>query len=345
MRSVGVVAFLTILAATVACRESTVEGTPTLWAGPQADGVRDVHTPEWQDVWHLGEGDEPLLARPRLLTAGDSIAVWWDDYLHHVAAVDARDGRLLWLFGREGNGPDEFRDVGDLRVDRDGAVVVLDSDNRRLTRISPQGRRLSLTPLPDGYWRGLAPQPDGSWIISGNDPERPFLHLASDGTTARRFPVPWEDFSRLSYVQRQGRVVASPDGRWIFAFLLGNGWFPHRGVEALSYVGQSIEHMAFPAVVVTRSRGERVTALPARTNCGLCEGTIRGDTLMMLFGGPGRLANSVLDQYRWDDGTYLGSVILPQPATGLAMSGDILLLNVASLEPRIQAFRRSTPPL
>lgn len=336
---------LLLSAVTVAsCSEPGSQAAVSLWSGPQADGERTIATPEWQDVWTIGEGGSPLLAHPRLLAAGDTMVVWWDDYTYQLAAVDARDGSALWLVGKKGEGPEEFSDVRALQIDGDGSVVVLDVGNRRLSRISPLGQPIGATRLPEGFWNGLALLDDGTVVIAG-DADVPFVTLSASGQVVGSIEVPWDGYKRLAFIQRQGALVPGRGGRWLYSFQLGDGWFPFDGLESLNYLGHNIEHMEFPPVVVSGSRRESTTTLSGVTNCSACDGMIRGDTVVFLYGGDGKWANSILDQYRWSDGAYLRSLVLPQPAREFAWSGDILILNVNSTTPRMQAFRVSNGDL
>lgn len=333
---VGLLAPLLVLVAW-ACGEGASAPAEAMWSGPQPPGERTLVERRWSERWVVGGPGDPLLARPRHLTALDSSVVWWDDYDHAVLAV-SRDGQLLWRFGREGEGPGEFLDVADVAVTGEG-LFLLDSDLGRITRLSPDGRLLGELRLPEGYWRGLAPQPDGSVILAGVDDEHPFVRVDSAGEVLERVGPPWAGFRRLPLIQRQGSVVAHGDGRWAYAFLVGNGWMPFHGTESLAYLGRSIEHTDFPDMVVVGTRSERITKLTTRPNCSVCSGWLAGDTLAVLFGGGDTLANRVIDRYAWSDGRYLDSVVLPAPALGVAeVERGLVVVLEDGLEPRIVGY-------
>lgn len=337
MRSSGLEALLLTLLLAAAC-DDAADPPASLWSGPQEPGERTFVERSWEKAWEIGEGDEPLLASPLHLTARDSVVVWWDGYLHRVQAVDTA-GRILWSFGREGEGPGEFGSVGDVEIDGDGSVVVLDSDNGRFVRISPEGRHLETVPLPEGYWRGLVLVPDGSMILYSFNRSPPFVRVSGTGEAIEEFGPPWEPFEDLSTLQSQGRLVSAVDGRWLYGFMLGNGWFPFDGSEPLGYTGRSIEHVDFPQVVRVSSGGGRVTRMASRPNCTMCAGVIEGDTLVVLFGGQSEHLNRVLDRYGWSDGRYMDSVLLPRRASEMARTGGLTILYTASPLPTLSAFR------
>ncbi len=335
-RGVAVLALVTALG----CETGPSEA-PRLWSGPLAPGERTFEAVEWTLEWELGDDPSLLLASPRHLTSLDSLVVWWDDFDHQVFAVGA-DGALRWTFGREGKGPDEFSSMGDLAVDATGNILALDSDNGRLTRISPMGERLELMPLPEGYWRSLAPQPDGAIVLAGVDGEQPFALLGPGGSLQARFGIPWEGFAELALIQRQGRLVDHRDGRWAYAFIVGNGWFPYRGSEPMGYIGQNIEHTDFPEMVVVATRNSRVSRLAERPSCSSCAGWMSGDTLSVLFGGYGEHANRLVDRYALSDGAYLGSLLLPTPAVDVIAAAELTVVLDAGMEPRLRAYSRQS---
>lgn len=340
----GIAAILPLLLVAWGCGSRSSAPAESMWSGPQSPGERTIVERSWTEAWVVGGPGDPLLARPMHLTALDSTVVWWDAYDHAVVAA-SRNGEILWRFGREGEGPGEFLDVADVAVGVDRVLLVLDSDQGRITRLSRDGRLLGHQRLPEGYWRGLAPQPDGSVVLAGVDATEPFVRVDwvdSAGKALERLEASWAGFRNLSLIQRQGAIVAGADGRWAYAFLIGNGWMPFHGTEPLAYLGRSVEHTDFPDMVVVGTRSERVTKLTTRPNCSVCSGWIAGDTLHVLFGGAGDTANRVVDRYAWSDGRYLDSVVLPAPALDLAALDGLLVVLEDGLEPRIAAYVPST---
>ncbi|MDX1645714.1 MAG: hypothetical protein R3304_01120 [Longimicrobiales bacterium] len=338
--------FATLMVATLftSCQEVASPGDATLWSAPQEPGRREVLTPEWRESWSVGGQADALLASPRHLTSLDTLVVWWDDYDHALLAVGGEDGVLRWRFGREGQGPGEFLDVGDVAVDAAGTLIVLDSDLGRITRLGPTGAVVRQIRLPEGYWRSVAPLPDGSFVLAGVDAARPFVQVDPKGRVLDRFGAPWAGFAGLSLIQRQGSVISAPDGRWAYAFLIGNGWLPFRGISPVDPPGQAIEHTSFPELIVVGSRRERITKLVSRPSCSTCSGWLRGDTLQVLFGGDSEHAHRVVDRYLWTGGRYLSSLRLPVEAVeAVGVAGRMVLLERA-LEPRLVAYAPVSTP-
>jgi len=308
-----------------------------LWTGPQAGGQRVLGEPEWESLWVIGTSEDEILARPGLLAVRDSLIVWWDYFDRQVTAATL-EGDILWRFGGPGEGPGEFESVGAVAIDEDATIVVLDSDNQRLTRLSQEGALMSMDRLPEGYWRGLSLQPSREVVISGYDAEA-FAWLDSTGEVLRRFDPPWAGFGPLSTIQKQGKLLTGSAGRWAYAFLIGNGWFPYRGAEALPYLGQSVEHTVFPGLVVTRSGGDTSTRFAQSPTGSTVSGWIEGDTLNIFFEGESTYARQILDQYSWADGRYLRSLVLPVFAQSVAGQDGLIIAIVNDPAPTIRAFR------
>lgn len=62
---------------------------------------------------------------------------------HKIAAFDF-SGALVWSVGKRGNGNDEFNYPTSVAVDKDGNIIVCDSMNARIVRLTPEGKPLSL---------------------------------------------------------------------------------------------------------------------------------------------------------------------------------------------------------
>lgn len=341
------------------------EGRP-LWTGGQANGERTMVSAEWEERWTLGGPDDDLLAGPSAITAMDGGIVLGDMYDGRVLAVGL-DGAIRWSFGRKGDGPGEFRRIQSIQVDREGVIHVLDGENRRITLLGGDGAWLGDVSVPDGMWFSLVPLEDG-YILEGSDPDVPFRRVIVDapGATAPRptadsgasapgppasaprswtvepdgpaFGLPWDGFPDLHFLQRQGHVIASRDGRWAYAFSFGNGWFPHRGPRPLDYLGQNVEHADFPQVVTVTSSGDRSTRLRERPGCTHCSGWITGDTVHFHVGGRTGDAFRLVDRYDWESGAYLNTLRLPARANRAVQVGDTYVLLVQSPWPALSAW-------
>jgi hypothetical protein len=130
-------------------------------------------------------------------------------------------GMLLRTFGREGEGPGEYRLVRDLIVTPGDSVLILDSRNARITLLDPEYEVAATTTLPFTQVDGGLRVPSGEWVINANvlTQDRvgwPLHLLGPDGTVARSFgslnPVFRRDAPSLGK-----RSLASAGGNRIWA--------------------------------------------------------------------------------------------------------------------------------
>lgn len=127
--------------------------------------------------------DEHFFDRVRgVVTLPGGVTAVADDGLRNVRAFDA-SGRLLWTFGREGDGPGEFRSVGGLWLAPDGTLGVWDGASRRITYVDTGGVRVGVAPIDQGAVDVMGPNvevflgafPDGAVLLAslefGDPPE------------------------------------------------------------------------------------------------------------------------------------------------------------------------------
>lgn len=99
----------------------------------------------------VGTADVPFSSgRPIALLADGRTACVVDSYDHRVRCVDP-DGSVVGVFGREGEGPGEFRLPSDLVRGEAGSVGVFDQRLRRFTIFEPGGALVHTLRLP---WSG-----------------------------------------------------------------------------------------------------------------------------------------------------------------------------------------------
>jgi hypothetical protein len=322
-----------------------------MWEEPQAGGERTILTPGWERLWTLGSQDDALLARPMDAVPREGGVVLQDAYDRKVMAL-TEAGEVEWTFGSMGEGPGEFQVIQAIRVDANGVTHVLDRQSSRITRLAPDGTMLSTVRTPPGVWFSMAVVEDG-YILESPDAQIPFQYIpvsdmgAGEGggpevisaLEGRPFGLPWDGFTELSIVQRQGRVIAGRDDRWAYAFSFGNGWIPFRGFTPLDYLGQSIEHTDFPGLLSGDTEDGTFERMVDRPTNSTASGWISGDTLHIHFGGGTEDNYQIVDRYDWASGDYLDSVRLPDRATTVTRSGDVYYLLRTSPWPTITAWR------
>lgn len=312
----------------------------SLWT--EADGQkRSITAERWDTLWTAGSGaGDSVLLNPRLLAASDSGLFVWDDGGHQVLAYGL-DGRLRWRVGRKGSGPEEFKNVRDLKVMPDGGLLLLDPANSRVSRVGADGQVEGGVPLRGvGHAEQLGALPDGRVLLLTMDPQRPFVVVDSTGGIAARPAIPWRGYDALDPLARQGLIAGSGDGRrWVFGFGIGNGWFAFDGTEPRGFSGRYVEHTPFP-VLEKKAEGNTVTTeMTGYNSCSGCSLSLSGDTMYVHFGGYSRDSKALLDRYDVNGGKYLGSYRLPFRADAVAVGPDRIYALVNDPYPAILALR------
>lgn len=330
------------LAGVAGCGEEVLREEP-LHDGPVDPGERAFQEVGWDTVWSVGGRDDTLLHRPSALRPHREGLVVWDQGRFQVLAFD-EEGELEWRFGAEGEGPDEFQDVPDLQVATDGRVFVYDHANQRVTVLRPDGaveRRVGLADVPRSNTLAV-PGDTMLAFVSMSSPVDPLQVLDLDGNEVFRGDFPWDGFTNLSTISRQGRAHSLGD-RWAYAFLITNGWFGFEGLESMDYFGGFVEHQGLPTVVERRSRDETNQRLAERPRCTACALSISDSLLVVHHGGHSDHARALLDLYRWDDGTYVGSRLLPGSVRQAMAVGDLVYTLEEDPFPVLTALRRVDP--
>ncbi len=77
----------------------------------------------------------------------DEVACIIDSYETQVRCGD-REGRVIGVIGREGDGPGEFRTISGIERGPQGSLLALDRRLARLMHFRPDGARLQEAPMP-----------------------------------------------------------------------------------------------------------------------------------------------------------------------------------------------------
>ena len=307
-------------------------------AGDDVDRV--VSSVVFDTLWAIGGPSDTLLARPTLPRAyGDGGLVFFDLFdqrLHRVGP----SGRVLWSWGRRGEGPGEVQDVQGVDVTAAGNVILVDAERAVRITLSSDGELLTEGPLPQslGLIRSVALLGDDRLAVqSSREPWGVWDRGSIRPVTG--LPAGWSEMPSL---QNQGRMAAWREDGWVFGFAFGNGWMAFRDAELIG-VHPYVQHHDFPAVVAER-RGlttiSRMTERPPSTGRSV---SVRGDTLYVLFGGtgaPGNRPGYMLDTYDLATGHYLSTHVLPHYANRAVVDqeGRVFTINNATLYPVIVAL-------
>jgi hypothetical protein len=303
-----------------------------------ARAERRMVVTRWDTLWRVGGESDTVLLRPFLLAASDEGVFVYDGGSRRVTAF-APGGVVRWRFGRAGHGPDEFEKVRDLRIGQDGGVDVLDPANNRILRLRGDGSVRGRVPLSAvGHAEQMVVAAPDQIVLLTYQQDSSFAVIDTAGQVRSRFTLPWRGFERLGVIARQG-VLAAADGRWVFAFSFGDGWFPYRGLRPDSFVGRFVEHTEFPGVRTVETANGRGTKMEEYNACSACSVSMSGRTLYVSFGGYSPQAQRVVDLYGVGNGTYRGSWVLPKPAVALAVWGERVYILAEDPYPELLALR------
>lgn len=311
--------------------------------GPPARRMAAIR---WEPVFRVGGGPrDTLLFEVTRMDADETGVTVVDRHGGRVLRF-GRSGRLLWSFGRPGEGPAEFRHPRDLHVDPAGRTWVLDVRNARLTVITPDGTLAFLVPLDDlGFLPDrFVPVPGDRAVLLDPGGDRPLVRVDRRGRVVRRSALPWAGAGELDPLAAQMLLEgAGTAGGWAAAFVFGDrlllfdaagepvgtGWFP--------------EPVAFPEVQVRRSgsvlgrRGvARKVVAPTFAAVSL---TSSRDRLYVHFAGRSERAYRLLDSYAVDGGGYVETFRLPRPVAEVAWGDGILYVSYADPYPTLAAWR------
>ena len=305
------------------------------------DVVRRQSGTTFDTLWVFGGPTDTLLASPWRLRHDGAMGVVFLDLQNQGAYRIGKGGRLLWSWGKPGEGPGELLDVRAIDVEQDGKVVMVDPGNQRVVRLSPNGLLLEEKPMPGPNLtvESVAALPGGRLAVSGHNP----LLALWDDDAVEHAALP-SNLGEPSPIQHTGRLVGWGTQGWVFGFYYGNGWMTFRNTD-LTAVFPYAEHFDFPVLRRVR-RGEdlytHLTRTPTVTGSAL---SVVGDTLFVLFGGEDQLAGRLLDKFDVRYGAYLETDLLPHYANEAVVGGDRLFtLEAWNVSPRIVALARRPAP-
>lgn len=273
----------------------------------------------------IGDGEVELY-RPYLLATSDSGLVFVFDAGDMQVRAFSTEGQELWNAGRKGRGPREFSGAEDLKTDANGAVVVLDNTNRRITRISPGGIIEQMTALPANTIGGrVLPLPSPNVFIVPTGTDLMAMEVAPTGTSARTIRYP-EQVVFKTTLAGESYTVRVPNGavlvfRWSSTIVvlesdgavsrIIDGVGPTPFPEARSYPAEApgIRNLVVTRVDPTAKEWARSAAAHQHH-------------LYVLSAELSRQGGSVLDVYDLRNGLYVGSYDFPKKQHQIALLPD-----------------------
>lgn len=311
------------------------------------DGHTERHLPSRpQPLFALegGQRDTVLLRPVFLRTAPGRIYVF--DAGRSAVEAFAPGGDLLWVVGRPGAGPGEFRAVVSMDVAADGTLWLMDRALARLTALDADGRIVQSVPLEPGLMDGYRIFARSATRVGLIRQENPVLTVidAPEGRIQSRHPHPWSTYNDVHPIAADSRFLEDPrSGAIVVVLSYGRGFLVTDAVQGRSSgLHPYVEEAPLPEVRVEHSGNREissVTAPPATRGAA-----VHGGILYVAFNGATAAAGRLVDRYHLPDGTYLDSWVLPRRLHGIAVLGDtVYTLEMDSL-PALAAYRLTPMP-
>ena len=111
----------------------------------------DVVEPGVVSLEPTSSTNAPLSYNDDIALVADDVACAIDSFESRVLCRDWRGG-VVGVFGREGDGPGEFRGLSGVERGPDGLLAAFDLELARLTFFKPDGTRSSEVPMPAGFY-------------------------------------------------------------------------------------------------------------------------------------------------------------------------------------------------
>lgn len=307
---------------------------------------------DWSTSFRVGGAAEDTVLQSALQPAVGPGGVSVIDHLARRVEHFDHSGNLLWTYGQEGQGPDEFRDPRDLKVDGQGRAWVMDRRNQRVTVLGQDGKPILRIPLQQlaGMAVSIIPLPRDEMYVLTSNPETPLVRITADGKVLERRSFPWPRYGEFNFVATQSITATEPrSGRWAAAFQVGDGFFTFDGAEPKGGRHRFVEPITFPEVVQQRDGNSTMSRTVSRSvrrpTFAALSVTLSPERLYVLFGGSSGNANRVVDSYSLRDGSYVESFLLPHKAEAITWSdGGLYVIHndpfpaLASLRPQGRAL-------
>ncbi len=98
----------------------------------------------------VASSDAPLSWSADIALVSEDVACVINSFEVQIHCRD-RNNLVVGVFGREGDGPGEFRGLSVVERGPNGTLAAVDSELGRVTLFDPFGKRLSETPIPGGF--------------------------------------------------------------------------------------------------------------------------------------------------------------------------------------------------
>jgi hypothetical protein len=287
--------------------------------------------------------EDTILTFPRHAARASDGTVYVTDRGTKVVAFDSL-GTLLWSYGRDGEGPEEFRNISGIHLHED-LLYLPDAHNNRIAVVSTAGEfQRYIFPAEPIMLSQMVRLQDGriAALSLGRLDGADIVILKENGSLSATERIPLDGHTRLPSLASQGRLAQDGD-QWVFAYSLADGWAMFDADSATGVVSRFIEYIA-PPEVVGGEESQRL-ARPGAVVCTACGLSLSDSIVYVLFGGRTPENGAIMDLYDSADGGYLGSILLPDRAYGITVSDQRLVMLMHRPVPHLVTLNLSLPPL
>ena len=306
-------------------RAAAQQSTSTRSDTPQRRFAADSF---WTVAWTRGyDREEDLFIEPRIIAFTRGAVITVDLGTREVLALHPASGRtLLHMTARVGSGPGEIRRPH-IIIPVPLGFAVADIGNARLSAFDLKGTLLWDTPLPEPMVGGLCAQSASRIAIKRYSSDHVEIRDTSGALLSVR-SVSWGKHSQETL--SQGVQVAGPSRKGHCAIIREFGsqfalLHPSGSLRTFKYIEQLPEpNVESSSKVLEKSASGTVRQYSHSTTSkqsGI-NAMIRGDTLIVRFGGESARRLRLLDYYSMIDGRYLHSRVLPGGFVSITIAPD-----------------------
>lgn len=305
-----------------------------------ADPRTNIHIAALDTLWHIGGGPDSHLRAPFRVRLSDSLVFVLDTETQAVHAL-RRDGTPLWAYGADPDATPDERNIRDIKIDRQGNVLILDPRRSLIEVVSPAGQLL--TALRDSVLASA----EQIVLLSG---DRLGLHrlaqdtamtvIALNGTYAGVIPLPISDWAGRDVLERQALIASHPaDGSWVTASSVSDEWShtsPHSRTNDARHL---IDRRDLPPINRVVRNDTAFAGFARYVGCSACDIAVADSSLYVLAGGTVGSNKEVIDRYSLTTGHYVSSLRLGGRYKQFSISGDTLFLIADATRDGILAVR------
>lgn len=302
-------------------------------------------------------GDDTLLLGEvfDLAWENDSVLVIVDSgnegFLH---TVHIPDGRVMDVYGKIGQGPDEYLHVGTVHPAGANHLIMLDVNKRECFEQEEEGDRLAFKPLfhlrDSVFHYELLPVADNRYIAIGLHEDNRFFLLDEKGSRIEGFgdyPYRDEKEKQVSGIIRgeiyQGRLASNNSGtRFVQAVLKSRIMaFYEKGEEGWKCIKENLE--SFPTYSYNSP------AMDAETPLGYLDVCATDSYVYALYSGKNyrndrdaAFLGQTVEVYRWD-GTLVKRLVSDVPLRNIEVAKDDRCLYAVAYAPEPVLVRMDLP--